>query len=410
MSSRSLIPNYLEKFNCIGQGCEDNCCYGWEIVVDKDTFYKYRNIKNSELKDKLKKYINRNRSNSSFETYGKIKKDKDNKCSFLEDGLCEIHKEMGSDYLCITCSVYPKVFNIVDEVNEISASVSCPEIARIALLNPNKMEFNVVDQYEITRKSLFKVINSKDIDKSNSVTKYFWDLRILSISILQNRQFMLWERLILLGMFCSAIDKDIISNNIENIPSTISIYENIIKDNSIKTEMEKIPSKQIVQINCINKINEFRLNAGVEANSQSYLKCMEEFLIGLQINKDSVIEEIVERYSEAYEVYYKPYFIEREYILENYVVNYMFKNLFPLGSNEKVFDDYCKLIINYSLIKAILIGMSAYHKKLEDDMIIKLMYSFSRTIEHTNFIEELFLEFKQQDFNTMAFMSVFVKN
>ena len=25
---------YMERFRCIGPECEDNCCYGWSVMVD----------------------------------------------------------------------------------------------------------------------------------------------------------------------------------------------------------------------------------------------------------------------------------------------------------------------------------------------------------------------------------------
>lgn len=32
---RILVPEYLDEFSCIGGACEDTCCAGWNITVDK---------------------------------------------------------------------------------------------------------------------------------------------------------------------------------------------------------------------------------------------------------------------------------------------------------------------------------------------------------------------------------------
>lgn len=407
-NNRILKPHYLQKFSCIGQKCEDNCCYGWGVYIDKDTFYKYRNINNVELKNDLRKNVSRNRSTPNNEAYGKLKMDKNCKCVFQEDGLCKIQKVMGAEYLSNVCSTYPRMSNIVDGVIETSATVSCPEIARLALLNPDIMEFDEFEDQKTTKKIIVKEINSKNIRNENNIIKYFWNLRVFSISLVQNRQYKLWERLILLGLFCKAVQNEIDNEKIESIPKVISLYENIIKDISIKEEIKNISSKSMVQINIIKKINDSRLMGQVP--SKLYLKCVEEFLNGLQIYETSNIEDISPKYDKAYKLYYEPYFKDHEYILENYLVNYMFRNLFPFNSNGNIFDDYCKLVIHYSLIKMMLIGMSAYHKKLEDEIVIKLIYSFSRTIEHTNTVNDVFSDFKEQKFDNMAFMSVFIKN
>jgi lysine-N-methylase len=49
-----LLPSYFDKFICTGSDCMDNCCYGWNINIDKSTYKKYRKIKNKDLNKKKK--------------------------------------------------------------------------------------------------------------------------------------------------------------------------------------------------------------------------------------------------------------------------------------------------------------------------------------------------------------------
>ncbi|WP_433595880.1 hypothetical protein [Lysinibacillus xylanilyticus] len=56
-----LIPEYLKDFSCIGSACEDTCCVGWNIVVEKKTYQTYRKVRQPEMEDKLLKYVKRNR-------------------------------------------------------------------------------------------------------------------------------------------------------------------------------------------------------------------------------------------------------------------------------------------------------------------------------------------------------------
>ena len=34
-------PRYFKEFKCIGGNCEDSCCIGWDIDIDKVTFKQY---------------------------------------------------------------------------------------------------------------------------------------------------------------------------------------------------------------------------------------------------------------------------------------------------------------------------------------------------------------------------------
>lgn len=411
MNNINLMPQYVKKFNCIGQKCEDNCCHGWSVFVDKNMYNKYRNIKNSELRNKLNKNVTRVRSNGTVQKYGKIKMDKNYKCTFLDNnGLCEIHKQIGGDYLSDVCCCYPRLSNSVDRSIEIYGDMTCPEMVRIALLNEKIMEFDEVKEIEDERKLIINSISTNDISYKNKINRYFWDLRIFSISLIQNRQYELWQRLVLMGLFYKEIQNEIDSNKGQNINDIIMKYNDIIEDAKVKTDLEKIPVAQGIQIDLINRINQYKLYLGISENEVSYIKCMEEFMNGLQLYKYADIQDIQKIYTEAYEFYFKPYFKEHEYILENYLVNYIFMNLFPLSSKEQLFKDYCKMVIAYSLIKIMLIGMSAYHKKLDDAIVVRLIYSFSRSMEHSDFIDEIFSELEENEKNNMAIMSILIKN
>lgn len=37
-------PSYYCQFHCIGGGCTDNCCIGWEIDIDAETLTEYQRI------------------------------------------------------------------------------------------------------------------------------------------------------------------------------------------------------------------------------------------------------------------------------------------------------------------------------------------------------------------------------
>src|ERR1700739_3682469 len=36
-----FTPEYAGRFSCIGSACEDTCCTGWGVPIDRQTFEKY---------------------------------------------------------------------------------------------------------------------------------------------------------------------------------------------------------------------------------------------------------------------------------------------------------------------------------------------------------------------------------
>jgi lysine-N-methylase len=101
---------------------------------------------------------------------------------------------------------------------------------------------------------------------------------------------------------------------------------------------------------------------------------------------------------------------EHEYILENYLVNYVYKNLFPLG-RKSVSEDFIMLVVHYSMIKLILIGMSRHHKGLTTELVIKVIQSFAKTVEHNNgFLDKVYSILEEEGFATMGHMAILIKN
>lgn len=141
-----LQPTYMKEFKCIGGACEDSCCVGWRVDLDKETYLTYKNLQDEELKPLFDKKVNRKHNQKSDASYGNIKMNRDGRCPFLdENNLCKIHGKLGAEYLSDTCTYYPRIVNRVDGKFERSATMSCPEIARLALLNKEGIVF---EQYE----------------------------------------------------------------------------------------------------------------------------------------------------------------------------------------------------------------------------------------------------------------------
>lgn len=407
-----LTPQYMKQFQCIGPKCEDHCCYGWKVNIDENTYKKYKKVSESTLKPLLDKSVTRNRSTPSFGNYAKIKMDENGCCPFFEeDKLCSIHKKLGAEYLSKVCMVYPRITNVVNGVYEKSVALSCPEAARLVLLNPNIMEFDEIEEPAEVQHNVNYKIDTDTIQNANNLKRYFWPLRIFSISLLQNRKHTLTDRLIILGLFMKKVQEYLDNNRTHEIPILIEEYNRIIDNENIEESLTDVPAKITIQMELMKEFNDQRFSIAFSQNSQSYINCVAEFLNGIEYTAEARVEDIGERYKEAYLNYYEPFMREHEYIFENLLVNHAYRELFPIASRDAVFDDYMKLGIHYSLIKMLLIGMAAYNKKLDEALIVRLVYSLSRAVEHNKiFFNNTFKLFKENGYNSMAHMAILIKN
>lgn len=398
-----ILPDYMNNFQCIGSSCEDTCCAGWGVIVDKDTFTKYRGTKHLELKPLLKENVTRNRSGGSDDTYAKIKMDDAGSCTLLdEDRLCKIQKELGPEFLSNTCAVYPRNLNIVDGVVEKTAALSCPEVARLVLLNDQGIDF--IQDVEPR--------DTKGFIQKNSMSKeqqhLFWDLRIFAIKTLQNRSISIENRLIVLGLFLKKFDELDSGNKSEKMLSLMQEFDRNIDNKSFMESISQLPANISFQISLCKNLLKYRTTSPI--SSKRYVECFDEMVKGLGLNGELQDAEVIQQYKDAHEMNYQPFFKDHAYMLENYLVNYVFMNLFPFNK-KTVTDSFAMLIINFSMIKLHLIGMAKYHEGLTVDLVVKLVQSYSKTIDHNaSYLKNVENLMKEHGYTTLAHMVVLVRS
>lgn len=398
-----LVPAYLKEFQCIGSSCEDTCCAGWKVIIDKDTFQKYRETKHPEMKDLLKKNVTRSRSNATMLDYAKIKLDDKDICTLLDDqGLCKVHSLLGPELLSNTCATYPRMLNRLDETVEKSLTLSCPEAARLALLNRSGIDFIEEDEPTDTRGFMNRTLQT--VQKS----PYFWDLRIFTIQVLQNRRHSIEMRLIVLGLFFQKIESLQQQELVQQLPRIMDDYSSRLDNEQFIQSIKEIPNNLSFQVGMGRSLINYRITDGF--SSQRYLECLLDMNKGLSLEDETPIDEVIENYKYANEVYYKPFIEGHEYLLENYMVNYVFKNLFP-SDQPTLFESYSMFVVNIILIKLHLIGMSAVHKGLSTDLVIKLIQSYTKVFEHKeDYIGNVRDTIKESGYSTMAHMAVLIKS
>lgn len=172
-------PDYFNEFKCTADRCRDTCCAGWQIVIDKESMEKYKNLKGD--------YIWKVMACVDWETET-FRQDNAKRCAFLnEQNLCELYKNAGEESLCKTCHNYPRHIEEFEGVREITLSVSCPEVAQILMERLTPVDF-------VTREDV-------EVEETESFDNYdpflfsiLEDARKEMLLIMQNRDIPLKER------------------------------------------------------------------------------------------------------------------------------------------------------------------------------------------------------------------------
>ncbi len=404
MEYKVLKPQYFEKFKCIGSKCEDTCCKGWNITIDRKTYKKYMKTKNNYMKGKFKNGIKRYRR-SNTETEYALFDLKNGFCPFLDSkNLCEIYTELGPESMCNTCKEYPRVYYHVNGVFQKGLTLSCPESARVVLLNKEIMEFDLVEE-DVDHK--YSIVNIDSKDDSRILAKYFEELRIFSIAIIQNRRFTIDERLIILGLFVKSVENTSDKNSILNIINEYNLniekgyYDNITKTINLEQTTE---SQFNFILHLVNQIVGTKNIFG-----SNFSKDISDMINGLALDKGS-LKNSRSIFIKSYNLYYKNFIKDKEYIFENYLVNYIFINNFPYNLDDNIKLSYSYLIINYIIIKLILIGMCAYYdKEMSIDKFVYLIQNYSRSMLHDNSLNnKIYKYLEEYNVNTINHMILMI--
>jgi lysine-N-methylase len=404
-SAEMLQPQYMAAFQCAGPDCEEHCCQTWRIPVDKKTYQNYRRCPDKELRAQLDKVICRNRSLASEQNYAKIRLESNGACPFLDsEKLCVLQRSLGEDYLSSTCYNYPRYYRTVSGMIERALTMSCPPAARLVLLDPKPMEFETTTGNDFRDEAVSLQFEPTAIKYNNKAEHFFWPLRFFIISLLQNRAYSLWQRLVMLGFFCHTVQ----NAQPYEIPSIIARYTKAVNEGAFRDELESIPARYDIQSALINELIKYRLNtSGISAK---FLEVVDKMKEALGFEED-LNEAAMANYEQTYSNYYRPFMDEREYILENYLVNFVFMKIFPF--NEKgVFNSYVMLVIHYAMIKTLLIGLAAFYKEdFSTEHILEGIYSFSRTIEHQEgYLKDVFNIFVAQKLDNLPYMAILLRN
>jgi lysine-N-methylase len=392
--TRVLQTGSYEAFRCIGAACEDTCCYGWAVVVDKSTYEKYQHCEDAELKPRLAELVTLNTTDGSDEDYARIKLS-GSCCTVLSEGLCTIHQKLGEEYLSKTCLTYPRVVNQVDEVLQRSLHLSCPEAARLVLLDPKPMEFHMEEsEQDTSRVGNLAVLDTSKLGPSGQSYRYFREVQEFVIALLQTRAYFLWQRLIILGYFCDRLTELAAQGNDQEVPPLIQGYIEGLGSRLFDDLLSKCVARPVVQLETVLELIVGRISS--DFTSRRFLDCYEQFMHGMRWIPESSMDDIASRYTQAYSQYYAPFMTANEHMLENYVVNYAYKTLFPFGSqagsqkrsnlagDQSANVQYALMIANFAIVKAMLIGLAGhYQATFNAEQVVRAVQACAKTFEHS---------------------------
>jgi lysine-N-methylase len=375
-SITALVPQYASRFSCIGSSCEDSCCAGWRVSIDKKTFNAYRQSTHPELKPVFETKVKRTRSQESDANYARIQLHQESSaCPLMQESLCSVQKHLNESYLSDTCFSYPRTTRQFAGGIEQSLTLSCPEAARQALLSADAFDF-VESKIQVRDSTAGKVRprHGLSVETMNEV-------RILCFQLMRTEGLALWEKLAALGVFCESLTGAIEAHNQKGIPALIQEFIVILESGSV------VQALQDLQPNYVNQALVFATLWGARDSvprSASQREIIERIAKGMQTidgAEQSTQEQIVEHYRRGIERLPQA-LQEAPYLLEHYVLNEMFSNLFPFDEATP-YENYLQLISRFGMVRFMLAAQCTDSNALPSPALLaRTVQVFCRRFQH----------------------------
>ena len=390
---KRLQPTSYHAFRCIGADCEDTCCVGWIVNVDKTTYEAYQRSDDPELGPRLHELVTINTDRTNDDNYARINLNGP-ACPFLDEGLCSVQKKLGEESLPLMCSAYPRVMNVVDDVLQRSLDLSCPEAARIVLLDPNPMQFDTDDgprrDPRLGNLSILRTSNGT----SDKPYQYFREIRDLVIWLLQYRADPLWKRLMILGSLCDQLQTMTETGEQPQTVDVLNAYRDGVERGLFDQAASAHTTQPVKQLELVLELIVARISS--DFTTPRLLSCYQKFMDAMAWTADLSMDHLGKRYAAAHSQYYAPFLSQHHYMLEHYLVSYVHRTLFPLGPQESTRGLSVHHIANtiryqgllmmahYGIIQLLLIGMAAFHKEqFGTGEAIQVIQSFTKAFEHS---------------------------
>ncbi len=369
-------PEYVSRFHCDGQKCSAKCCRNWQIFIDKKTYKKYSHIKPKSAANEITRFITKR---ENLEEY-MIKLDENFNCPFLtDDNWCSIQRKHGEEFLSEICRTYPRRIWDFKTFRERSLVLTCPIAAELILLSDESLKFEeVTDNYTI-QKLIPVNCSAEFIDQVLKIQR-------TATAILQDRNLTIDKRLMMLGLYCDKLDELFDNDRIDELEAVNLAYQSskFLQEQSAQfSAVLKFDVHNYIKIvmELLNSL--YGKDSGVlqGQGERIILDAITETLNLLSNETEQFkISEVAKRYSELN--------FEREKfvsgvstILENYLVNEFFMNLYPFRFESNKAFNYGMFVATYKMLELVTFSMARANYSSNEDLISQIIW-YSANIDH----------------------------
>ncbi|HZO24599.1 MAG TPA: flagellin lysine-N-methylase [Chloroflexota bacterium] len=399
-------PRYLSRFRCIGPACEDHCCAGWGgIDVDPPTAEAYRQLTvEGDQRAWLLNLVNQLQPNpEAWPDEGwpaaLIPLPTAMPCPFFgDDHLCTIQGALGEELLPSTCDTFPRQATQIDGQIDLAGRLSCPEVARLALLAEDALAVETVPaDRRLSERGRFWVDRPwSDEPEEDDPRRQYHLVRARSMALLQQRAYPLAVRMLALGLALSSLacpdEGGGAGFRAADAESTFDLAEQRLPSVSDWVEESGLGAGDGLGGPHRLLLRRIRRWIAMTELPARYRRCVERVRLGLGLPADATTpldgplgERVGIAYTRARQRHLDPYLVHRPYLFEHLALNQIWLGTFPYHPERTFAEEHALLTFRIGLMRLHLVGAAAAEGGLTDDLVVETVQAFDKYVDGHQF-------------------------
>lgn len=378
-----LMPKYAGRFACTGGDCPDTCCSGWRIDLDRATLLQYETSGDPELGPLFQKHVVRNAAVVTAQACGHIQKldGPSHYCPFLDAArLCRIQERHGEDWLSDTCADYPRCTVQLEGHHQLTLQLSCPEAARLALLEADAFELEAGE-------ATVRAAGSGRLEATGGLSLgVMEEVRTELFQVLQTRELDLARRLAILGLFCQRLAELIHGGQTANLPALLGLLDATVREGGaripLKPDAERSESRS-------DFAWVFILGMRMSELPPMQRRVVDAVAAGLGIDASGARGEAHrQRYKEG-SSRLEAALADAPLLLEHYLLNEALREVFPWSKGDPM-QHYIQFLLRFTILRVMLAGRAAAQEtRLTPAELAETVQVFCRRMQHGRKIIDL---------------------
>lgn len=357
-----------------------SCCRGWTISIDKKTHGKYISSTQTEISRLAKENLiplHKGKNN-----YSSVKLNEEGNCPFIdEDKLCLIHRELGESALSHTCSTYPRGSTRYEEETRHIMTLSCPEVVRLVLFDPDAM---LLQEEE----SLRAVYKTNLIGRRQSMAEVDRVIHLFAWNIIRSPSRNVEENLMALAQFILClqhVDFDL-HNNLNQVED---YYEMLIAD--LRNGHPLLKTTNIGRSNAMKYLALSVMGSTVarfSARDETILsghRAIANYLDFTHHHDPLELDKKFDALTQQWHSLCEDSCLSEPHVLRNYLLYKLYSSYFPGNSRATILRQFYRIVLDFFYLK-IFLSVKASQEEINPNTLMKTIAGFSEKTMHNSSI------------------------